>query len=126
MNTQTAALSAAQQLISLMAQFEQLSNNVDAFMKNYNQNTWDTFWSAMATVATNADGSPGTADGTPNTAHPISLTPPGASTPLYVSRSSLINGVTMIQKYQTFMSQAGGTLALSAQANVTTVYLVTG
>ncbi len=126
MNTQTAALTAGQQLVSLLGAFESLSNQVDSYMKDYNQNVWDTFWSQMATVAVNPDGSPGAADASPNTAHPISLTPPGASAPLYVSRNALINGVSLIQLFQTFMSQAGGTLTMPAQANIKTAALATG
>lgn len=124
MNTQVAALNAAQQLIALMGAFESLSNQVDAFMKSYAQNNPDARWQAMATVSIGNDGSPAqTNDGTPNNANPINL-PAGA--PILVSRSALINAVTLLQKYQTFMSQAGGTMTLSAQANTATAYLVTG
>lgn len=124
MNTQSAALTAAQNLVNLIQQFEQLSNSVDAYMKAYNQAVYDSQWQAMATVNVNADGSPaGTNDGTPNNAHPINL--PTVS-PLLVSRNNLINGVAMLQQFQTFMTQAGGTITMPAQSNVKSSYMITG
>jgi hypothetical protein len=123
MNTQTSALNGANAVIALMQQFVSLNQAVTTFMADYNQNNWDTYWQQMATVAVNADGSPGAADGTVNTAHPINL-PAGA--PILVSRSALINGVSMLQLFQTFMSQAAGTITMPAQANAKTAYLVTG
>jgi len=123
-NTQTSALNAAQQLVALMGGFESLSNQVDQFMKDYNQTNPDGLWQHMATVTLGTDGAPAqTNDGTPNNANPINL-PSGA--PILVSRNNLINGILLLQKFQTFMTQAGGTLAMSAQANTATAYLITG
>lgn len=121
---QSNALAQASNLVQLMVQFENLSNSVDAYMKGYNQIVPDTYWQHMATVAVGTDGNPaGSNDATPNTANPINLP---VANPILVSRSALINGVTMLGKFQTFMSQAGGTLTMSAQANVQTAALITG
>ena len=123
MNTQEAALQAASAMVTLMATFEAISDQVDAYMKGYDQNVWDAYWSQMATVAMNPDGSPGEPDAAPVETNPINL-PAGA--PLLVSRSELIGGVTMLGLFRTFMAQAGGTLALAEQANVKTAALITG
>jgi hypothetical protein len=123
MNTQEAALRAASALVTLMSTFEALSDQVDAYVKSYDQNVWDTYWLAMPTVAENPDGSPGAADDSPVETNPINL-PAGA--PLLVSRNDLINGVSMLGLFRTFMSQAGGTMDLAEQANVKTAALITG
>jgi hypothetical protein len=123
MNTQQAALQAATALVTLMATFEALSDQVDAYVKGYDQNVWDTYWGAMPTVAVNPDGSPGPADAEPVDTHPINLP---AEAPLLVCRNDLINGVSMLGAFRTFMAQAGGTLALAEQANVKTAALITG
>jgi len=123
-NSQTNALNSASQLVALMGAFESLSNQTDQYIKDYNQTNPDALWQHMATVTVGADGSPaGTNDGTPNNANPINLP---AGVPILVSRNALINGITMLLKFQTFMAQAGGTLTLSGQANTTTTYLITG
>jgi hypothetical protein len=75
-----------------------------------------TIWSNLATFAWNADGSTGAADGTPNTAHPISVSG------LNRSEAQLAAGVQLLADFQTFV--AGGALTGTASRNATIDQLV--
>jgi hypothetical protein len=71
---QSQAIQTANLIMSLSAQvlsiYQQLVT-LDAF---WTDNAAATFLAALSTTALNADGSPGVADGSPNTSHPINLT----------------------------------------------------
>lgn len=115
---QTNAIAAAQNLVALQSQLLQLYSRASTWLNDYNQNIYDNQWSAMPTVTVTAEGLPAaTNDATVNLNNPINV-PVGS--PLLLSRSQLVNGVTLLQKLQTFMTQAGGTMPLSTQTNLTT------
>lgn len=86
----------AQQMISLRAQ-------VNDFILKYNDNSWSTVWSNLATAALNADGSLGTADGSPNTSHPINT---GLVSGLQSDQSATnyINLVALLEAFQSFLT----------------------
>lgn len=68
---QLQAVALLNQTYSLINQLQGLGLAVNALASQYNNTGASTFWSAMPTCAQNADGSLGTADATPNAAHPI-------------------------------------------------------
>ena len=93
---QTGAVNAATQLVGLAQQFQSIRAAAKAFVDQYNSEGWNNFWNAMATAAVNADGSLGAADGSPNTAHPITVGN------VNKSATSLIAGVTLLQDFLNF------------------------
>lgn len=97
---QTGAVNAAIQLVGLAQQFQSIRAAAKAFVDQYNSEGWNNFWNAMATYVINADGSVGTADGSPNVAHPISVS--GVNK----SATSLIAGVTLLQDFLNFCQNA--------------------
>lgn len=69
---QTRAILAANTLMMTLApQAEALYNAFQKFLAEYNAEQYATTWNALPTCAQNADGSLGTADGTPTAGHPI-------------------------------------------------------
>lgn len=119
---QANAIAAAQSLQQLVSRLIGLYDAAQAWSTDYNQNVWDTVWSAMPTVNINADGTPAASnDATPNTAHPINV-PTGA--PLLISRNDLINAVTLLQSFQTFMTFTTGTISAPSQTNIKSASLV--
>ncbi len=111
------AITSAQNLLLLGSQATTLLNGIVAWEADYAVNNWANYWTNMATVTVNADGSLATTnDSTPNTAHPINV--PSVS-PLLVSETTLVNLKTALATLQTAFIQAGGTVTLTAQAVAT-------
>lgn len=75
----------------------------------------------MPTAATNADGTIGVADGSPNGANRITA-PVGS--PLLMSRNQLITAKALIDTLTTLYTQAGGTIAVPNQSPATTAALL--
>lgn len=112
---QALAITAAQTVASLMSQLKGLHDAVNAFLTTYNNNSYDTTWQALPTTTFNADGTVGTADGSPNNAHPISVP---ASSPLLVARNDLLTGVGCLQNFQSYMTG----VAVTTQTNTPRKY----
>lgn len=92
-------------------------NGIIAWEADYVVNNWANYWTNMATVTVNSDGSLATTnDSTPNTAHPINVPTAG---PLLVSETVLVNLKTALATLQTAFTQAGGTVTLTAQSVAT-------
>jgi len=70
---QSQAIQVANQLMSLSQQLLGIYQQMVILDAAWSDDAVATIVAAMATTALNADGSPGTADGTPNVAHPINL-----------------------------------------------------
>lgn len=122
MNTpQVSACNSAVQLSQLMADYILFMKSINAWLNDYNQNTWDTIWAQLPTAATNADGTVGTADGTPMSTHVI--TAPSGS-PLYVTRNQLITAKTLASTLATLYTQAGGSLTVPNQAAAQTASII--
>jgi len=104
---QTAAVNGANLLFSLMKQLQNFRAQVNDFVTQYNDNNWGAIWNAWPTAALATDGSLGTADGTPNTLHPIdtriaalaNLASPNAA-------NDLTSAVTALQAFQSFLTNA--------------------
>ena len=112
------AVTSAINLAALANQAEQLNNAIVAWLTDYNQNIWDTYWAQMATVTVEADGSlAGSNDTTPNNAHPINVP---AATPLLIARNNLITLKTAIGTLATVFTQAGGAVPMPTQTIVQT------
>lgn len=107
---QALALAAAQQVADLMRQLAGLHDQVNGFLVTYTANSYDTTWQSLPTVAVNADGTSGTADGTPNTAHVIGVP---AAAPILVARNDLLTAVGCLTNFQSFMNG----VAVTTQAN---------
>lgn len=68
-------------------------------------------WLAMATAPANADGSLGTADGTPNNAHPIDTRVAGlAALPVPLSANNLVSMEAIFQLLLAFFDGTGSTI----------------
>ena len=97
------AITAANTLIALASQLELLTEQALAFQAAYGVQNWPTVWSALGTTATAADGTLGTADGTPNTAHAIDTRIyPGLSKA--VSETALANGYNALSAFISMMT----------------------
>ena len=94
------AISAANDLGNLMTILRFARDQAQAFVTKYNNAGWSATWAAMATAAQNADGSLGTADATPNTAHPIAV---GG---IYRSQQALVAGVVTLEQFLNFCGNA--------------------
>ena len=111
---QANAITAAQQLASIMSAYVNLMSQINSWMTDYNQNNWDTYWQHMATVSINTDGSRAASnDGSPTNTNPLTL-PVGS--PILFTRNSLITAKALATTLQTLYSQAGGTLTVPNQA----------
>lgn len=119
---QQQAINSAQNLSALAAQAIHLSNAIDSWLKDYNQNIWDTYWNAMPTAAINTDGTIAASNDVSATAtHPINVP---ATTPLLMTRNALITAKTAMSTLQTLFAQAGGTLTVPNQAIIQSCSLV--
>lgn len=105
---QTRALAAANGIMAIAQQLATLRANIAAFVTAYNSEGYGTTWGNLATCAQSADGSLGTADGTPTAGHPI-------DTRVYptlnkaVPASSLTGGVNLIEQLQNFFGNVAVT-----------------
>jgi hypothetical protein len=113
---QQTAVNYSQSILQLLGQLQSVRNQVAAMVITYTDLSPTTVWSNLATFAWNADGSAGTADGAPNTAHPISVSG------LNRSEAQLAAGVQLLSDFQTFAS--GGALAATGSRNATIDQLV--
>ncbi len=113
---QQTAISFAQSILQLIGQLQEVRNQVASLTIQYTDLAPTSIWSNMATFAWNADGSAGTADGTPNTAHPISVSG------LNRSEAQLAAGVQLLADFQTFV--AGEALSATSSRNATIDQLV--
>ncbi len=111
------AIAAANSLIGIAASIRTLKAQVDDLVNNYNNEGWSTIWGALATAAQNADGSLGTADGSPNTAHPID-TRVATQTALAkaVSQAKLVAGIVALQQFQNLLNNGAVTQAAYLQS----------
>ncbi len=112
---QANAIVAAQSVASLMLRLSQLHDDVNAFLVQNTNRSYDTTWQSLPTVAFNADGTTTTQDGSVNTAHPINVP---AGSPLLVARDDLLTSVGCLTNFQSFMV---GT-AVTTQANTPRKY----
>lgn len=106
---QSQAVGLANQAASIAQQILVLRATVNDFITQYNDTSASTIWNALATCAQNADGSLGTADGTPNTAHPIDnrvITGLTRAT----SATNLTNLVAALEVFQNFLTGSGGNI----------------
>ncbi len=111
---QTKAVAAAAAVETIAQQLSALRATIENLVTEYNSEGYSTTWGNLATAALNADGSLGTADGTPTSGHPID-TRVVAGLPKAVSASQLVAGVTMIEQLQNFFSNAAVSTANYSQ-----------
>lgn len=110
---QQAAIDFANVLIAAGPQIQSLINFIDGSVKKYNAENYSTIFNAWPTAPQNADGTLGTADGTPNNAHPIDTRVAGLSgLTRNVSANQLVACVTLFLQLQNLF----GNLAVT-QAN---------
>lgn len=110
---QSQAIQNANTIMSLAAQLLALSSAITQVGNAWTDDSSANTLNAMATVALNTDGSQGTADGSPNNAHPLSLT-------LFptLTRSISSNQIaSMLTVLQTIPTLVGGS-AVGAQAGM--------
>ena len=88
-----------------MQQIQQVRATVDNFVRQYTAINYSTEWNAFPTAPQNTDGSLGTADGTPNTAHPVDTRVAAmANLQVPLSATNLVNGVALLQALQAFFT----------------------
>jgi hypothetical protein len=92
-----AAIQAAYDISNIMALMKNVREQCKAFNDRYNSESYSTTWNSMPTAASNADGTIGVPDGSPNTAHPI------IQGNIYRSATQLIAGVTCLQQFLNFV-----------------------
>lgn len=100
-----AAIQAAYDITTIMILMRNLREQCKAFNDRYNSEGYNTTWNNMNTAASNSDGTIGTADGTPNTAHPIT------EGNIYRSATQLVAGVTALQQFLNFVGNLAVTTA---------------
>lgn len=102
---QSQAVNGVNDLLFVMQQLQQVRATVDNYLRQWTANGYATLWNAMATTAQNADGSLGTADGSPNTAHVIDTRLAGAAAmQVPISAVNLANAVTVLQALDAFFT----------------------
>lgn len=107
---QSMAAQAANRLLGLMQTFQTFRREVNDFVTQYNDFGFNTIWNALPTAPQNTDGSLGTADGSPNTAHPID-TRVVSMLLMSMSATALINGVSTFTDFQKFLTNQAVTTA---------------
>jgi hypothetical protein len=102
---QSQAINGANDLLAIMQQLQSVRAAADNWLKQYTASNYSAIWNALATAPANTDGSLGTADGSPNIAHPIDtriaalvnlLTP--------ISATNLVNGAALLQALDAFFT----------------------
>lgn len=68
---QSQAVNAANALANLMVSVQSLRTQAKDFVQQYSNQSYVAVWNALPTAPVNADGSLGTADGSPVTSNPI-------------------------------------------------------
>lgn len=102
-NKQDRAVAAANQLIQIAAQMLAVRQAAQAYLAQDTSENYDAVFSAMPTAVFNADGTVGTADGSPVLTHPISV-PAGA--PLLRSRNQLNSMKLLLSDFMNFLNNA--------------------
>lgn len=109
---QSQAINGANDLLSVMQQLQQVRATVDNFVRQYVAANYSAEWNAFPTAIAATDGSLGTADGSPNTVHPIDTrVATMANLLIPLSAANLVNGVAIFQALQNFFT--GGVVATS-------------
>lgn len=98
---QDAAVTAANELINLMALLKGVRQQVTEYVTKYNKENYSATWAALATAAQNANGSLGTADGAPVATNPID-TRVTTGLSKAVTKNMLTAGVVALQQLQNF------------------------
>jgi len=117
---QTQAIQAANSLIAVSQQLIQLYQTMVALDAAWTDQAVATTLAAMGTVALNSDGTSGSADGSPNTAHPLDPTKYPAlshllsSTQIGQLKTILDNGIVNYVGGQAVSTQAGARAILNA------------
>ena len=102
---QTMAVAAINRLLAIMVQLQATRASINDFVEDYNGANWSAVWNALPTAPANTDGSLGTADGSPNNAHPIDTRIiPNLNTDM--AANDLVNGVAMLQAFQAFLTNS--------------------
>jgi len=99
------AVKYANQVVGLAAQLANIRDQVNALLALNSVQPLGNLWNALNTTAQAADGTLGTADGAPNTAHPID-TRVYAALGKAVSATALSNGLQLLTEFQTFSTGA--------------------
>lgn len=119
---QQQAIVSAQNLQALAAQVIHITNAADAWLKDYNQNLWDTYWNALPTAPINADGTiSATLDTDPVAGHPIAVP---SQAPLLISRTQLVNAQAAMAALQSILQTENQQVTTPAQAIVKTLALL--
>lgn len=100
---QDQAVAGANTLISLMGVFRGLRAQVNDLITAYTNEGWSTVWAAFPTALQNADGTLGTADGAPNTTHPVD-TRVVTGLAKSVTETQLVNAIVCLQQLQKFLT----------------------
>lgn len=107
---QSKAIAAANNALAIAQQLSNIRNAINILLTENTNNGYTTTWSSFATAPFNADGSLGTADSTPNTAHPIDTRVTGlAGLANAVSETQLANLVLAFQQLQNFFGNTAVT-----------------
>jgi hypothetical protein len=107
---QSAAFQGVNDLVTIITSAVALRVLVEGYLDRYNSEGYNTEWQNFATAALNPDGSQGTADGTPNAAHPIT------TNNINRSYNALIAGVTFCQDFMKFLNNQAVTTAQRSQS----------
>ena|SRR5579859_479946 len=100
---QSMAVGGANRLTSLMQQFQTFRASVNDYVTQYNDANWSAVWDALPTAAANADGTFGTADASPNNAHPID-TRVVSGLSAAMAANDMVNAVALLEALQAFLT----------------------
>lgn len=106
---QDKAIAAGNTVIGFMSQLQGLRQQINDFITQYNSEGYSTIWNNQATAPQAANGTLGTADGTPNVAHPIDTRVAGQTLNKAVSANQLVAGVVVLQQLQNFFKNSAVT-----------------
>lgn len=113
------SLQVANQLLSLSQQLLGVYQQMVILDAAWTDDSVATILAALTTTALNADGTPGTADGAPNAAHPISLVAYPALSRAVTSTQiaqakTIMDGIVAYVNGQAVSTQAGARAILNA------------
>lgn len=102
---QSQAINGANDALFCAQQLQQVRATIDNFLKQYVAANYSAEWNAFATAPANTDGSLGTADTTPNNAHPIDTRIAGlANLQAPTAANDLTNLVALFQALDNFFT----------------------
>lgn len=111
---QTQAIQIANTVISTAAQVQTLYQNIGNLIQQYNDIGASTYWAQFSTCATNSDGSLGSADGSPNTAHVMDT-----RVVTGINRAISANALSaLVSVYESFKNSLDGTADWPQQGGV--------